>query len=94
MAMEILNHTKKNGMGALMDKYEHFAQDVQDALFENKKALAKLKRATEEALHEGGEKIKDVAVETRRSFKKNPWAYIGAISAGALVLGFLIGKKK
>ena len=94
MAMEILNHTKKNGLGMIMDKYEHFAQEVQDALFENKKALAKLKRVTEEVLYEGGEKIKDAAVEARRSFKKNPWAFIGALSAGALVLGFLIGKKK
>ena len=94
MAMEILNHTKKNGLGMLMDKYEHFAQEVQDALFENKKALAKLKRMTEEALFEGGEKIKDVAVEANRNVKKNPWAYIGAVTAGALMLGFIIGKKK
>ena len=94
MIMETLNHTKKNGLGPLVEKYEHFAQEVKDALFENKRALAKLKRVTENALFEGGEKIKDVVVDAKRSLKKNPWAYIGAISAGALALGFLIGKKK
>ena len=94
MAIEILNHVKKNGLGLLMGKYEHFAQELKDALYENKKALAKLKRVTEQALFEGGEKIKDVAVDAHRSVKKNPWAYIGAISAGALMLGFMLGKKK
>lgn len=94
MPMEILNHSKKNGLGLLMEKYEHFAQDVQETLFENKKALTKLKRATEEALFDGGEKLKDVAVEAHRKVKKNPWAYIGAISSAALLLGFVIGKKQ
>ena len=94
MAIEIMNHIRKNSLGALMGKYEHFAREIQDALFENKKALAKLKRVTEEALFESGEKIKDVAVDAHRSVKKNPWAYLGAASALALLLGFAIGRKK
>ena len=88
--MEILNHVRKNGLGLVMDKYEHFAQELQDALIENKKALAKLKTATQEVLAEGEHKIKQV----KREIKKNPWMYIGAASAAALVLGFALGKKK
>ena len=94
MAMEIMHNGKKNGMSLLGDKYEHFAQEIQEALFENKKALAKLKRATEEALYEGGEKVKDVAIDAHRSVKKNPWAYIGAAFGCALLIGFALGKKK
>ena len=93
MAMEILNQAK-NGLGMMMDKYEHFSQEIQQALFENKKALAKLKRVTEEALYNGGEKIKDVAVDTHRAVKKNPWAFIGAASAVGLIVGFMVGRKK
>ena len=94
MAMDIMNHSKKNGMGMLVDKYEHYAHEIQEALFENKKALAKLKRATEEALYESGEKVKDVAIDAHRSVKKNPWAYIGAAFGCALLIGFALGKKK
>ena len=83
MAMEILNHTKKNGLGTLMGKYEHFAHEIQEALIENKKALGKLKKATEEGM-----------VDAHRSVKKNPWVYIGVASACGLLLGFVIGKKK
>ena len=81
--MDLINHTKKNGMNGLVEKYEHFTQEMQDALLENKKALGKLKRATEEALYESGEKVKD-----------HPWAYIGAFTACALLIGFALGKKK
>ena len=93
MAIEILNHVKKNGLGMLIDKYEHFSQEVQDVIFENKKALAKLKRVTEEALFDSGQKMRDVAIDANRSVKKNPWGYMGAVAAGALLLGFVIGKK-
>jgi len=94
MAMDILNHTKKNGLNGIMHKYEHVSHDIQAALEDNKKALAKLKKATEEVLSEGEEKMKDIAVDVQRSVKKNPWVYIGAASAGALLLGFILGKKK
>ena len=93
MAMEILNHTK-NGLGMLMDKYQTFSQEMQQVLFENKKALAKLKQVTEEAIYNGGEKVKEAAIDAHRTVKKNPWAYIGVASAAALLVGFMAGKKK
>ena len=52
MAMDIMNHTKKNGMNGLVEKYEHFAQELQEALLENKKAMEKLKKAAEQALED------------------------------------------
>ena len=93
--MELMNHTKKNGnIDLLKEKYEHFAHELQEALFENKKALDKLKKVTEEALEESGEKIIHVAKDVQKNVKKNPWAYIGAASAMALLVGFILGKKK
>ena len=92
--MEIINHTKKNGNINLKEKYEHFVHELQEALFENKKALDKLKKFTEEALEESGEKISHAARDVQKNVKKNPWAYIGAVSAVALLVGFILGKKK
>ena len=84
----------KNGLGTLIGKYKHFGQDVQQAILENKKSLARLKRVTENALYTGQAKVKDVAFDAKRTVKKNPWAYIGAASAFGMLLGFMIGKKK
>ena len=94
MAIQILNSMKKNGFGHLIGKYEHFAHEIQEALEENKKALNKLKKATEEAVSDGTEGVKDAVMEAHRSVKKNPWLYISAASAGALLLGFILGKRK
>ena len=39
--MELTNHTKKNGNSMhLKEKYEEFAQELQDALSENKKVFS------------------------------------------------------
>ena len=95
--MEPMNHTKKNGhhvdMG-LKEKYEHFAQELQEALLENKKAMEKLKKAAEQALEDSGETIRHTAKDVQKKVKKDPWAYIGAASAVALMAGFILGKRK
>ena len=92
--MELMNHTKKNGSIDLKDKYEHFVQELQEALSENKKAMDRLKKVTEQALEDGSEKITHAAKDMQKRVKKNPWAYIGAASALALLTGFILGKKK
>ena len=93
--MELANHTKKNGNSMhLKEKYESFVEELQEALMENKKAMDKLKKVTEQALEESGEKIAHAAKDMKKSVKKNPWAYIGAASAVALLAGFILGKKK
>ena len=94
MAMDIINQAKKNGLSGLMGKYEHISHELQEALEENKKALGKLKKVTENALFDGEEKIKDAAVDAHRAVKKNPWPYIGAASVCGLFVGFLMGKKQ
>lgn len=82
--MELMNHTKKNGAINLKEKYEHFAHQLQEAV----------KKITEQALEESGEKISQATKEVQKNVKKNPWAYIGAASAVALLAGFLLGRKK
>ena len=36
----------------------------------------------------------NVRAELRKAVKKNPWAYIGAASAVAILVGFALGRKK
>ena len=92
--MELMNHTKKNGTIDLKMKYQQFAEELQEALLENKKAMDKLKKAAEQALEESGETIQHTAKVMQKKVKKNPWAYIGMASAMALTVGFILGKKK
>ena len=91
--MEILNHSKE-GLGVLMDKYKNFGQEVLEAITENKKAVARLIRVTEDALSSSKEKVKDMASDAQRTVKKNPWTYIGAASAAGLLFGLMLSKKK
>ncbi len=74
--MELMNHTKKNSNINLKEKCEHFANELQEAIYENKKA------------------INSAARDVQKSVKKNPWTYIGAATAVALLVGFVLGKKK
>ncbi len=57
-----------------------------------------LKEKYEHFAHEVQEAVKKVTEEaleeSQKSIKKNPWAYIGAASALALLVGFILGKKK
>ena len=54
--------------------------------------LNRFKDAAEEALQESGKKIKKTALTVNKTVKKNPWAYIGGVAAGAMILGFILGK--
>lgn len=85
---------KKNGSMHLKEKYEALAEELQDAIAEHKKAMMRLKRATEQAIEESGETIAHTAKDVQKKVKKNPWAYIGAASAVGLLAGFILGKRQ
>ena len=56
--------------------------------------LNRFKSSATEALEESGKKIKKTAVAVDKTVRRNPWAYIGSVAAGALILGFCLGKVK
>ena len=72
MSSAILNHTKKNGLVELKDKYQKLSEELRETVIEHKKALERL----------------------NKSVHKSPWMAIGAVSAFALLAGFIFGKSK
>lgn len=39
------------------------------------------------------EKAKEIAGAVDKSVRENPWPYIGGVAVGALLLGFILGRK-
>ncbi len=39
------------------------------------------------------EKTKELAGAVDQNVRKNPWVYIGGVAVGALLLGFILGRK-
>ena len=39
------------------------------------------------------EKAKEIAATVDENVRKNPWPYIGGVAVGALLLGFILGRK-
>ena len=95
MSREALNH-KSNGNGHfhVKEKYMELAEAFQKAASQKKKAIHQIKRAAEDALYDGKMQVKGAVKKVNRNVKKNPWAFIGGTAAGALILGYLLGKKE
>lgn len=67
----------------------------EEACLREKLAIAGQK-AAEMAKHMkevSGEKAKEIAETVDESVHKNPWPYIGGVAVGALLLGFILGRK-
>lgn len=73
---------------------------LKDAIFDEHGLREKLavagQKATEMAKHMkevSEEKAKEIAENVDESVHKNPWPYIGGVAVGALLLGFILGRK-
>ncbi len=91
MALEI---AKKNGHLNIKEKYSELKDTLEDAVLHNRKAIGKFRRMAENAAYESGEKIKDAATEADRHVRKNPWPYLAGATACAMLLGFVLGRKR
>jgi len=90
---------KKNDLQGLIEgKYTH----LKEALLEKEEDLADAliaakKKAIKAALHASevsSEKAKEIAAEVDHQVRENPWPYIGGVAAGALLIGYIMGRSK
>ena len=88
MTTNTMNNHKINKALNLLGKA---AEEKKDEL---RQSLHRFKKVAEKTVAESGLKIKKTAIVADKSVKKNPWAYIGGAVAGALALGFMLGKIK
>lgn len=92
--LEEASKEKKDEIKSLVSEKYH---GLKDALSETEDNIAEMKRKAVEAVKRAGEaswqKSKDVAVAVDDNVHKNPWYYIGGAAVGALLLGYILGRK-
>ncbi len=97
-AIQLLNEAARDKKDALQrsvkEKLGDFKEAFSDITERNREAIERVGMATKEAIQESAERVKEKAQEANRQVHKNPWPYIGGVAAGALVIGWLLGRNK
>ena len=79
-------------------KFEDALTLLNDAAREKREDIQKLLSEKylhiKDALSTGTDKATEVFEEVDESVRKNPWAYIGGVAVGALILGYILGSQK
>jgi len=94
-ALHLLNEAareKKDEIQNLMtDRYSQIRDVLEDAAKKSKKTYRRVKNDAEEWVGEGGESVREVISDLDDKVHENPWAYLGGVAVGALLLGFILG---
>ncbi|MEJ2588878.1 MAG: hypothetical protein P8165_15145 [Deltaproteobacteria bacterium] len=97
-ALAVLNEAAREGRDELNEMFSQKYSDLKSAV---RKAEAQLSESAKDRAHRLGEvkdatmeRVKDTAREVDRKVHESPWPILGSIVAGALLIGFLLGRKK
>ena len=81
----------------VVDKYAHLKDTFIDAEGSVKNHLGSARKkatgAAGQARDISEEKVREIARTVDEDVHKNPWPYLGGVAVGALLLGFILGKK-
>ena len=94
-AFQLLNEAAREKteeiQNILGDKYSDIRRIIEQQAAKQKQNLKRVQRVAGDWLEEGEEKAREVASDLDENVRENPWAYIGGVAAGALLLGFILG---
>ena len=72
---------------AMENKYSHLTSMLGSI-------TGQLKHRVTDGYEMGKQKAVDTAVSVNKSVHKNPWAYVGGAAAGAMLVGFFLGRSR
>ena len=94
-ALHLLNEAAKEKkdeiQNLLGDKYTDIRRIIEQTAAKQKQSLKRAGRVAEEWMEEGGDKLREAASEVDDRVHENPWAFIGGVAIGTLLLGFILG---
>ena len=94
-ALQLLNDAardkKEEIQNLIGDKYTHIREAIEETVTRGRRNYRRAKQGAEEWLEGGGEELREVATDLDDRVHDNPWAYIGGVAVGALLLGFILG---
>lgn len=94
-ALHLLNEAareKKEEIQNLMnDRYTEIRDVLNDTAKKGRREYRKVKETAEDWVGENGENLREVVSDLDERVHENPWAYLGGVAVGALLLGFILG---
>lgn len=97
-ALELLNDAaqekKEEVFEMLGDKYEHLKELFESTAHNGEAIAGEAKKQIVKSLHQEEKKLKETAAEWDKKIHKEPWAFLGGVALGSLVLGLMLGHKK
>ena len=94
-ALHLLNEAarekKEEIQNLIGDKYTHIREAIEDTASKGRRNYRRAKGTAEEWLGENGETLREITTDLDDRVRDNPWAYLGGVAVGALLLGFILG---
>jgi len=99
-ALKILDEAAKENKEQLAQATSGKYDSLKSAIVDEKGIKERLALAAQKAAdlavrvkEASAEKAKEIAGAVDKSVRENPWPYIGGVAVGALLLGFILGRK-